>query len=268
MSADLQPLQKPNPWVRRLISVPLVAYLFVVLLGPLASPPGSAHLTQPIAKKVRPIHHALFLGQGYRFFAPDPGPSHIVEFEITQSDGSKQTGVFPDRNGELASPRLNYHRWFMLSETIWSEHSRTPLKRDFDRQQRALTKLAERKTIAGNFDTAKQLRAEVKTNQHSYDRTRQRIDELVRAVGKGLLKIHGGEKIKMTLRERSIPFPIDVKDGAKLTDARYLGPQNPPFIGEFSRTDLGLDDSAEENAKPTDRQRNLENDASTAQGGS
>ncbi len=226
---------------RRLFSVALLAWLVVLILGPLSNPVGSEHLTKPLAEKVSPLHRLLFMGHGYRFFAPDPGPSHLVEFELTLADGTKKEGVFPDAQGPMTFPRLNYHRWFMLSETIWSEHAMTPLPADVERQQKQLLELATQKALEGNRETASSIRAEVEKSKTDYARARQRIDTLVQQVAKGLLRIHGGEKIKLKLRERLIPYPADVRDGSRLTDTRFLSPQQPPVIGEFSRRELGME---------------------------
>lgn len=221
------------------ISLALVFYLGLLFLGPLSNPVGSEWLTRPLAKKVRPLHRALFLGHGYRFFAPDPGPSHLVEFEIAKDDGSVFSGRFPDRDDDdHAFPRLQYHRWFMLSETIWSEHSTTPIEADFLARQQRLEKLAIQKKIAGHHDIAKRLRADIVNQKRNYEMTRKRIDELVRSVARNLLQMHGGTKIRLYVREREIPFPIEVEEGAKLNDSRYLKPERPPLIGEFTTAEL------------------------------
>jgi len=224
---------------KRAISCALLLYLFVLILGPLSNPLGSEHLTRPLAKKVEPLHRGLFLGHGYRFFGPDPGPSHLVEFEITKEDGTTVKGKFPDRDDPEASfPRLLYHRWFMLSETIWSEHSMTPIEADFQSQQRNLEALATEKQLAGHHQIASRIRADITEQKQSYENARKRIDELVRAVARNLLEIHGGKKIQLFVRERTIPYPFEVEEGAKLEDERYLTPELPPVIGQFTANEL------------------------------
>ena len=220
--------------LKPVISCAIVAYLVVLILGPLSNPVGSEHLTRPIAKKVSPVHQALFLGHGYRFFAPDPGPSHLVEFEITKEDGSVIKGRFPDReDSDHSFPRLQYHRWFMLSETIWSEHSMTPIEADFRAQQKRLENLATEKQIAGHHKIASRIRRDIVVQKKDYENARKRIDDLVEAVAMNLLDIHNGKKIKLFVREREIPFPFEVQEGAKLDDERFLKPERPPLIGEF-----------------------------------
>lgn len=63
---------------------------------------------------IRPYIDALGLNNGYRFFAPEPGPSHLIRYELVLDDGTEIKGQFPDR--KVNRPRLLYHRHFMMSE--------------------------------------------------------------------------------------------------------------------------------------------------------
>ncbi|MBL8827125.1 MAG: hypothetical protein JNM18_09070 [Planctomycetaceae bacterium] len=105
------------PWsgpVRLLVSLWLIYHLLAILTGPLNLPPsihGSAMLPA-----VLPYHRVLFLGHAYKFFAPDPGPSHLIECDIELADGSHVKPTFPDRHEQW--PRLLYHRHFMLTEFV------------------------------------------------------------------------------------------------------------------------------------------------------
>lgn len=72
-----------------------------------------------------PYVEALFLSNGYRFFAPEPGPSHLVRYELEWADGKTKVGQFPDRQTEW--PRLFYHRHFMMSETLNTLHGATEI---------------------------------------------------------------------------------------------------------------------------------------------
>ena len=64
----------------------------------------------------RPYVEAAFLNHGYHFFAPQPGPSHLVRYELELADGKQVSGVIP--NLEEEQPRLLYHRHFMLTEFL------------------------------------------------------------------------------------------------------------------------------------------------------
>jgi hypothetical protein len=73
-------------------------------------------LAEDLRAVFRPYLQACFLDHGYQFFAPEPGPSHLVRYEIKLADGSRKEGVFP--NLQEHWPRLLYHRHFMLSEFV------------------------------------------------------------------------------------------------------------------------------------------------------
>ena len=56
------------------------------------------------------------MNHGYHFFAPEPGPSHLVRYEWRTEDGKTGEGVFPNLN--VHRPRLLYHRHFMMSKFL------------------------------------------------------------------------------------------------------------------------------------------------------
>src|ERR1700722_11148109 len=78
----------------RLLNALHVAAVFV---GPWAMPPHGSELARSIANAFGPYLQAAFLNNGYRFFAPEPGPGHLVRYEIVTHDGQKIEGSFPDR---------------------------------------------------------------------------------------------------------------------------------------------------------------------------
>jgi hypothetical protein len=96
-------------------SVLILLHVIAVWVGPFSVPPSSP-LAQTIAGWFRPYLEAAFLNHGYKFFAPDPGPTHLVRYELELADGTKQGGVFP--NLLKQRPRLLYHRHMMLSERL------------------------------------------------------------------------------------------------------------------------------------------------------
>lgn len=113
------PPASPNRWspaARLAASVPIVAYLAAVVLPPLAGPPPASELANRLLQPWRPLVGALYLGHGYRFFAPDPGPGHSIRWMVERADGTRLSGSLPDR--EADRPRLLYHRRFMIAEKI------------------------------------------------------------------------------------------------------------------------------------------------------
>ncbi len=80
--------------------------------GPLGGSPSVATLAAP----VRGYGEFLYLNRGYAFFAPDPGPSHLIQAAYTDTTGKVDEELFPDRTRQW--PRLLYHRHFMLTEFL------------------------------------------------------------------------------------------------------------------------------------------------------
>jgi hypothetical protein len=95
----------------------LVIHLCALVTVPLMfSTRGSAAI-RPLYAVLQPYIDFLYLNHGYFFFAPNPGPNHLVRYEINYTDGRESVvGEFPDRKTQ--QPRLLYHRYFMLSETL------------------------------------------------------------------------------------------------------------------------------------------------------
>jgi hypothetical protein len=107
--------RRPGPAVRTVASVLLVGHLVAVVAAPLAVQPSSP-LFGGLWLLCRPYLEAANLNHGYHFFAPDPGPSPLVRYEVELADGTLIKGIFPDRHAHW--PRLLYHRHFMLADRL------------------------------------------------------------------------------------------------------------------------------------------------------
>lgn len=206
--------------VRILCSLLLIGYLLVVWLGPLSNPVGSEFLTRPLARWVAPLHRSLFLGHGYRFFGPDPGPSHILVYRIVDEEGELVEHRFPDR--DKIRPRLLYHRWFMLSETLYQELNFTVDQQSFEETQAELNRQIEALQFNRQHRLARRIQRERDRIETEYSNARSRIEKLVAAIGRNLMERHQGVAIEMFLQERTIPFPAAVLTGQKLNDPVYL----------------------------------------------
>jgi hypothetical protein len=114
--------RQPIPlWGKIVISILVSLHLAAVVAPPLAfigtTRAGSSPAAESIARLLRPYSGAFYLNHGYAFFAPDPGPNHLVDFKVEFADGRKTVeGRFPNLAEER--PRLLYHRYFMLSEAL------------------------------------------------------------------------------------------------------------------------------------------------------
>jgi hypothetical protein len=106
----------PSAAVRRVVSAVVLFHVVAVFLGPFATPPQTSQLAMNWGRAIQPYLDVLNLANGYRFFAPEPGPSHLVRYELTMPDGTTRDGIFPNRQEHW--PRLLYHRYFMLSEFL------------------------------------------------------------------------------------------------------------------------------------------------------
>jgi hypothetical protein len=80
--------------------------------GPFGTSPSATMLRSP----VRAYSQFAYLDHGYAFFAPDPGPSHLIAATVTAPDGNTRELRYPDHGDQW--PRLLYHRHFMLSEFL------------------------------------------------------------------------------------------------------------------------------------------------------
>ncbi|HEY1603011.1 MAG TPA: hypothetical protein VGG64_25630 [Pirellulales bacterium] len=178
-----QPTQR-SPWgfwARLLVSVVLAWHLTAILVGPFSLPPTLiANRLQP---RLRPYLGALYLGHGYKFFAPNPGPSHLIRYELEFTDGTHRGSTFPSLADQW--PRLFYHRHFMLSEFInsvppdpsvppFTEWTKLPLS------------------------------------------TEQQI--IARSYADHLLHKHHARRVTLWMREHLIPTPDQVAKGMRLDD--------------------------------------------------
>jgi hypothetical protein len=107
-------LSGPSGKLRWLISALLVFHLAAVIISPLSVPPSSA--TWNNAWWVfRPYLEMMYLNHGYKYFAPEPGPSTLLAYTLEFDDGSTLEETIPHRG---IRPRLLYHRHFMLTEFL------------------------------------------------------------------------------------------------------------------------------------------------------
>jgi hypothetical protein len=165
-------------WSRSLkviVSVAILFHLAAVIAPPLAGPPPASVLANRLMQPLRPYVGLVYLGHGYRFFAPDPGPGHSIRYEVTLRDGSTVTGSLPDAARDR--PRLAYHRKFMVSEKISG--------------------------LVPPADAPQQVR----------DDARRDWLPLVKGVARHLLEEHGGEQVELTMVEHFLPGPDEVLSG-------------------------------------------------------
>jgi hypothetical protein len=175
------PTSRWSPLGRACATVAIVAYLAAVVMPPLAGPAPASELANRMLQPLRPLVGALYLGHGYRFFAPNPGPGHTLRWTMTMADGSTKTGLIPDET--LDRPRLLYHRRFMVSEKI-----------------SALVPPVEAP-------------AEVR------ERAKRDWQPLVKGVAANLLRREGGRSVTLESVEHYLPDPAEVLASGTFADA-------------------------------------------------
>ena len=108
----------PTKRVRLLLSILIIGHLLALVLPPLSVQTrgriGQSPSVSTALEVFEPYSQSLYIDRGYAFFAPDPGPSHLIQAAITNSEGQRIERMYPDRDQQW--PRLLYHRHFMLSE--------------------------------------------------------------------------------------------------------------------------------------------------------
>ncbi|MDA8745091.1 hypothetical protein N9N28_10705 [Rubripirellula amarantea] len=113
-------LQRPSRKWRLILSVLVSVHLAAVILHPLSFQAqgdlGASPVITTLFAPFRGYGQLLYIDRGYAFFAPDPGPSHLIQAAITAKDGSRVEKMYPDLDQH--QPRLMYHRHFMLSEYL------------------------------------------------------------------------------------------------------------------------------------------------------
>lgn len=147
--ADQFPLPRSR-WGRigfALVNIWLVYHLFCIVIAP-ASVRPSSRLQQDGWLIAQPYVQSLYLNHGYHYFAPNPGPSTVIEYTLEFADGSTERGQFPHRG---ISPRLLYHRHFMLTEfmanarpetqELWARSYARNLCREYDAVRVTLTRV-------------------------------------------------------------------------------------------------------------------------------
>lgn len=113
----------PSRW-NLIASILIIGHVWAVFGRPIEfatqGPTGVSPAASGFYRPVRGYSEFTYLNHGYAFFAPDPGPSHLmrVEFEKENADGKvvSDQWMFPDLKKQW--PRLLYHRHFMLSEFL------------------------------------------------------------------------------------------------------------------------------------------------------
>ncbi|MEE2641788.1 MAG: hypothetical protein VX768_14265 [Planctomycetota bacterium] len=239
------------------LSLLAVLHLFIVFSSPWAMPEPSSQLARDTSQLTSRVADLLYMKHGYRFFAPDPGPSHLIHFEVARADGTTVRGSFPDRKQHV--PRLLYHRYFMISEHFWNlgisqQPDRSEMVAELLQAEEYLRNaglLRQADWVAANRPgngseslTADQIKTIAddlkKSGQHHAARTAIRTlnavkqsretadrhrDVWLNGIASYLKKKHGGQTVRIWIQEHMIPDFDHMLDGGQLNDDSNYGPK-------------------------------------------
>lgn len=264
-TVEPQPGGGPNPRVESVswssrrrfwVSLFLLFHLICIVLAPMAVVEPRSDLAIALHQAVSPWTQATFTDHGYRFFAPEPGPSHLIEFEVLCKDGTTVKGIIPD--SARAWPRLLYHRWFMLSETVFLHVSMTLDAEQYAEWIRETEQEIARLENEGDAREVQRLRADFELARQGHERTKKVLEQLVKQIERDLLARYQGVAVKTRMITRLIPSLYDIQRGRKLDDPRYLPEDAAVPLGNWTKPP--------ENAEPISPQEHEETD-SPASGG-
>ncbi len=163
---------------------------------------SSSPLADGLIYAFRPYIGALYLDHGYFFFAPNPGPSHLVDYRVEFADGRPAvTGRFPDLKKQ--QPRLKYHRHFMIAEALNNQFEPpTPPPEPSPPALNAQQSPRERQIHADRVTAHQTLLTEWKHRRRQYE-------AMTKSIEAHLLKEHGGSKVTLTRVEHRLLIPFE-----------------------------------------------------------
>ncbi len=199
-----------------LISIVVVVHLLAVVAEPMRffsrSSRGTSPLVDPIRWSLAPYVEFSYLNHGYFFFAPEPGPSHLIECRLKFGDEEGRLR-FPDRKAQW--PRLLYHRHFMLAEFLHQLHT-VPVIEE----------------IAGDDP---QLLADWRADRQRYEMIRD-------SMARHLRERYGADEATLDRVEHRLPSSVEVLvDRLPLDDPRfYLVLPDAPALVPPEQAPLGF----------------------------
>ena len=197
MPATPKPTVSISLKLKGLLSLLLVMHLAAVVIPPFTFATRSGYESSPLANVgmsiVQPYANALFLNHGYFFFAPSPGPSHLVEYDVEFTNGEKQTFRFPDR--QTQRPRLFYHRHLMLAEWLHANYPAASVPDWVPKEEQQF-------------------------QQDSYQR-------VVESLRQHLQQLHGSKRVTLRRLEHQLIAPEDYLQGQRDLNAPHLYQQLP-----------------------------------------
>jgi hypothetical protein len=213
-SASTEASAAPPLWGKVLISILVSLHVAAIVAPPLAfigtTRSGSSPAAESIAKLLQPYSSALYLNHGYAFFAPDPGPNHLVDYKVEVGGGGKPIeGRFPNLREER--PRLLYHRYFMLSEALNNRFA--PPEYAPEPSPPPLT------ATPGEREAFGQMKAEYEQNKSRWQHARHQYEAMRSSIEDHLKHQYEGTSVKLTRIEHRPAEPEEVLHMKRRLDA-------------------------------------------------
>lgn len=160
---------------------------------------SSSPFADGVMSWLRPYIGLMYLDHGYFFFAPNPGPSHLVHYKVEFDDGRKPIeGTFPNLNDER--PRLLYHRHFMLAEALQASYIPSEAPSPPPLVTTGLSSDERR-------DLEKARQEMVARETALWTHRREQYTALRNSFEKHLLAKHGGSRVTITRQEHLLLSP-------------------------------------------------------------
>lgn len=211
-----------SPGIRAIVSALVAFHVFAVFIAPFhfstRAPDGfDSPASGPVRSFIDPYIRFMYLDHGYFFFAPDPGPSHLIRYEVRFADGRKETGQLPDLDQHW--PRLLYHRHFMISESLHNSFAppvapAPPEAPPENAPARAQREYRRRKDV-----WKEQVYDAWESQRKTYEKFRASLIDHIRSRHEGQGEI---EEIKLARIEHRLIFPGDQRDGVDGREDRFF----------------------------------------------
>ena len=192
------------------LSVLLLLHLLAVFLPPFqfacrVGNGSSSPFADGLANSIRPYIGLMYLDHGYFFFAPNPGPSHLVKYKVEFADDREPIeGRFP--NLQEQQPRLKYHRHFMIAEALYNQYESpiappepSPPALNSEQSER------DRRLHADRVEAHKVRLREWQFRRRQYEEMRKSLEE-------HLMHVHGGSKVTLTRVEHRLLSPFEANE--------------------------------------------------------
>jgi hypothetical protein len=104
------------PLLRWVASTWVVLHFTAIVVAAASAGPTYSGLVGGVWTVFRPYLQIFYLNHGYQFFAPEPAPSTLLDYEVEAADGTVVArGRVPNQS---LWPRLLYQRYLLLTEHI------------------------------------------------------------------------------------------------------------------------------------------------------